>query len=74
MKALKILRKKRRRQDPPSDTETISCTGPYKNHPSRRYNMYRKKAKKNALRIIRQARKSRAKKSAEETVKLEREA
>ena len=75
-KALKILRNKRRRVDPPSDAETIPYTVPCKNTFSKRDNLYRRKAKKQSLRIITQAKESRAKakhKNAEELAKLERQ-
>ena len=76
-KALKILRNKRKRVDPPSDAETILYAEPYKNTFSKRDNLYRKKAIKNALKIITRARKSRAakakRKNAEELIQLERQ-
>ena len=89
-KALKILRNRCRMVDPPSDAETIPYVHPpseaetilyaepYKNIFSKRDNIYRKKAKKNALKIITRARMSRAakekRKSLEELADLERQA
>ena len=45
-KALKILRNKRKRVDPPCDAETIPYVEPYKDKTSKRDNLYRKEAKK----------------------------
>ena len=85
-KALKILRNKRKRVDPPSDAETIlyaesyvdpasdaetiSYIEPYKDKTSKRNKLYREKAKKRAIKTIAQARKTGAK----ETARLEKEA
>ena len=76
---MKFLRNKRRKtatrqQDPPSDAETIQYAEPYINTFTRRDSIYRKKAKKNVLRTIARARKSKERKPAEESARLEREA